>query len=103
MKIIDDKTGKVHSENHPDYLNVEVSNLKGTVSELLTAMVDLQHRVSRLDGEDLQWPGDTYEPRHTNPAEPPAERIAALEARQAEIRARLDELVTLHPELKAAD
>jgi hypothetical protein len=67
MVRITDKDGKTYGEGDPDYLKVKVSNLEDTVRELSTAVVDLQHRVSRLDGEQLQWPGDTYEPTFTRP------------------------------------
>jgi hypothetical protein len=68
MPSITDAEGNIYDEGHPDYLKVKVANLEGTVSELLTAVVDLQNRVTRLDDEPLQWPADAYEPTHTKPA-----------------------------------
>lgn len=47
-----------------------MSNLENTVSELLTAVIDLQNRVSTLDQRPLKWPADTYERRHAPPFEP---------------------------------
>lgn len=61
-------TGKIVSPRDADYERMAISALRGQYSDLLQAVVDLQNRMSRMDGEALQWPGDTYEPRHTEPA-----------------------------------
>jgi hypothetical protein len=67
-KAITDKNGSIINEGDPRYDSVRVDNLQEEVRELHRAIVDIQHRLSRLDGESLQWPGDTYEPTHTDPA-----------------------------------
>lgn len=67
MPSIIDKDGRIYKESDPDYDKVRISNLQSQVSELQTAIIDLQNRVSRIDGEDLQWPADTYEPTYTKP------------------------------------
>jgi len=67
-RAITDKNGKVVSEGDPRYDSVRLDNLQEEVRELHRAIVDIQHRLSRLDGEALQWPGDSYEPTHTEPA-----------------------------------
>jgi len=67
MRITDHKNAKSYGPDDPDYDKVRISNLEDTVRELQKAIVDLQHRTSRLDHEDLQWPGDTYEPTRTTP------------------------------------
>lgn len=64
---ITDSQGKIYKEGDPDYDKVRINNLEEQVRELTTAVVDLQHRLSRVDKEDLQWPGDTYEPTNTQP------------------------------------
>jgi hypothetical protein len=61
-------TGKAYKPGDPDYDKVRIENLEHTVTELVQELGDVQHRLSKLDGEDLHWPGDTYEPRHTTPA-----------------------------------
>jgi hypothetical protein len=55
MPSIIDKDGRIYKESDPDYDKVRIS------------IIDLQNRVSRIDGEDLQWPADTYEPTYTKP------------------------------------
>lgn len=65
--VIDAKSGRTFKESDPDFDKVRINNLESQVHELVTAVVDLQNRVARLDGEDVQWPGDTYEPTHTAP------------------------------------
>ena len=67
-KIIDSKTGRTVGEEDPDFDRVRIDNLEETVSELSKALVNAQHRLSRLDKEDVPWPGDTYEPTDTRPA-----------------------------------
>lgn len=64
--IVDSK-GRTVWEGDPDYDKVRIENLQTLVRELQTAVIDLQNRLSRLDGESLQWPADTYEPTHTEP------------------------------------
>ena len=72
MHIQDHETGKRYGPDDPDYDKVRISNLEHTVRGLQTAIVDLQNRTSRLDHEEIPWPGDTYEPMHTTPyAGPP--------------------------------
>jgi hypothetical protein len=66
---ITDSEGRSYSEADPKFDRVRVDNLERRVGELLTAVGDLQHRVSRLDGEDLHWPGDATEPTYTHPYE----------------------------------
>jgi hypothetical protein len=68
MPSIIDSEGRVVKEGDPNYDKVRIDNLREEVRELTTAVVDLQNRVSRLDKEQLQWPGDTYEPTYTEPA-----------------------------------
>lgn len=68
-RAIMDKDGKLVSEGDPRFDRVRLDNLEDTMRELQRAIVDIQHRLSRLDGEDLQWPGDTYEPIHTSRAD----------------------------------
>ena len=65
MPAIIDSEGRVVKEGDPNYDKVRIDNLQEQVRELTTAVVDLQNRLSRLDNEPLQWPGDTYEPAHT--------------------------------------
>ena len=67
MQPITDSQGRTYGDDDPKYDKVRIDELQGQVSDLQAAIVDLQHRVSRLDGEALQWPGDTYEPRNTKP------------------------------------
>jgi len=66
---ITDAQGKIYKTGDPDYDKVRIDNLEAQVRELTTAVIDLQHRLSRVDKEDLQWPGDTYEPTYTRPFE----------------------------------
>ena len=73
--------GRTHKPRDPDYWQAKTRELEGTVRELTTAIVDIQHRLSRLDREELQWPGDTYEPKHTEPVGTGAERVLQLEDR----------------------
>lgn len=68
-RAITDKNGRLISEGDPNFDKVRLDNLEDTVRELHRAIVDIQHRLTRLDGEPLQWPGDTYEPTHTAPAD----------------------------------
>ncbi len=65
--IVDPKTGRALSEDDPDYLRVKVADLESQVQQLAAAVGNVQHRLSRLDREDLQWPGDSYEPTNTEP------------------------------------
>ena len=65
---ITDLAGRMFGPTDRDYDAVRIDNLEREVRELTTAIVDLQNRVSRMDGEDLQWPGDTYGPTYTRPA-----------------------------------
>jgi hypothetical protein len=86
MPRITDSKGRVYQEGHSDYDKVRIDNLEGRVRDLTSAVVELQHRLSRLDGEDLVWPGGDYEPFHTEHAsyvDTPtlSERVAALEKR----------------------
>ena len=67
MSSTTDSQGRSYGEDDPQYDRVHIDNLQSQVSDLQTAIVDLQHRVSRLDGEALQWPGDAHEPRNTKP------------------------------------
>lgn len=67
MRHILDSEGRKVSEGDPDFDAVRISNLEQLVRELMTAVVDLQYRLSRVDDEPLQWPGSEYEPTHTNP------------------------------------
>ena len=64
---ISDSEGRPVREGDPRYDKVRIDNLETHISELETAVVDLQNRVSRLDGEPLQWPGDTYGAKYTEP------------------------------------
>jgi hypothetical protein len=67
--IIDEKTGRTVMETDPDFDRVRADNLDRLVADLLAVIVELQHRVSKLDGENLQWPGDTYPPLFVDPYE----------------------------------
>lgn len=67
-RAITAKNGRIVREGDSDFDKVRLDNLESQVRDLLTAIVDIQHRLTRLDGEALQWPGDTYEPIHTEPA-----------------------------------
>lgn len=67
MRTVMNREGRPIREDSPDYDKTRIDNLERTVAELLQAVVDLQHRVSHLDGEPLQWPGDSYEPPHSRP------------------------------------
>lgn len=67
-RAITAKDGRIVNEGDPDFEKVRLDNLESHVRDLHTAIVDIQHRLTRLDGEALQWPGDTYEPTHTEPA-----------------------------------
>ena len=62
------KTGRIVREGNSDFDKVRLDNLESQVRDLHTAIVDIQHRLTKLDGEALQWPGDTYEPIHIKPA-----------------------------------
>ncbi len=65
--IVDPKTGRALSEDDPDYLRVKVADLESQMQQLAAAVGSMQHRLSRLDSEALQWPGDAYEPTDTEP------------------------------------
>lgn len=73
MRITDHETAKSYGPEDPDYDRVRISNLQNTVRDLQTAVVDLQHRLARQDGEEPPWPGDTYEPTHTHPYQGPTD------------------------------
>lgn len=66
-RAITDKGGKTVQESDPSFDKVRQNNLEDTVREIQRAVVDIQHRLTRLDGEDLQWPGDSYEPINAAP------------------------------------
>jgi len=66
---ITDRQGRTVTEGDPDFDKVRIDNLESEVRDLIRVVGDLQHRLSRVDGEELQWPGDTYEPQHTRPFE----------------------------------
>jgi hypothetical protein len=76
MKITDHSTGKTVGEADPDYLKVQVSNLEQTVRELTAAVGELQHRLSAMDGRELEWPISTpgqlsaQEIRNADPIDP---------------------------------
>jgi len=63
------RDGRIVRESDPDFDRVRLDNLEDELREIHKAVVDIQHRLTRLDGEPLQWPGDTYEPTHTDPAD----------------------------------
>lgn len=67
-RAITDKDGRIIREGDSDFDKVRIDNLEDRIRDLHTAIVDIQHRLTRLDGEALQWPGDNYEPTHTEPA-----------------------------------
>lgn len=67
VSIIDPKSGRRVAEGEPGYLEAKVANQEVTIRELVMAVVDLQHRLSTVDSEQLQWPGDTYEPQYARP------------------------------------
>lgn len=64
-----DQAGRLQAEGTPGYDNARIENLEATVRDLMAAVVDLQHRLARVDNEELQWPGDTYPPTYTQPFE----------------------------------
>lgn len=68
-RAITDINGRILKEDDPDFDKIRLDNLEREFREIHRAVVDIQHRLTRLDGEDLQWPGDTYEPTHTEPAD----------------------------------
>jgi hypothetical protein len=68
-RAITDEGGRIVREGDPKFDKVRLDNLERDFREIHRAIVDIQHRLTRLDGEPLQWPGDTYEPTHTEPAE----------------------------------
>lgn len=68
-RAIMDSQGRTVREGDADYDKVRIDNLEELLREIQTAVIDLQNRVSRLDGEDLQWPADTYGPTYTKPFE----------------------------------
>ncbi len=55
--------GNTHAPTDSDSWQVKARDLEDTVRGLTQAFVNLQHRVSQLDGEELDWPADTYEDR----------------------------------------
>lgn len=59
MNLTDHSTGKTYGEDDPAYLKVKVGNLEQTVRELTEAVGELQHRLSAIDGRELQWPIST--------------------------------------------
>ena len=59
---------KTYGPGDPGYDNARIENLESQVGELMTAVIDLQNRLSRQDGEPLRWPADTYAPQNTEPA-----------------------------------
>jgi len=67
-RAITAKEGRIVKEGDPDFDKVRLDHLVSQIQDLKTAIVDIQHRLTRLDGEELRWPGDTYEPSHTEPA-----------------------------------
>ena len=77
--------GRTHKPSDPDYWQAKTRELEGTVRELTKAIVDIQHRLSRLDGEELEWPGNTYKPDHTEPVGVGSERVNELEDQVAGI------------------
>ena len=68
-RAITDINGRIVKEDDPDFDKIRLDNLEREFREIHRAVVDIQQRLTRLDGEDLQWPGDTYEPTHTEPAD----------------------------------
>jgi hypothetical protein len=68
-RSIQDKNGRLVRQGDPRFDTVRLDNLEEDVREIHRAIVDIQHRLTKIDGEPLQWPGDTYEPTHTTPAE----------------------------------
>jgi hypothetical protein len=67
-RAITAKDGRILKEDDSNFDKVRLDNLESQVRDLHAAIVDIQHRLTRLDGEALHWPGDTYEPTHTEPA-----------------------------------
>ena len=61
---------KTYGPGDPGYDNARIENLESQVGELMTAVIDLQNRMSRQDGEPLRWPADSYGPAK---AKPPAD------------------------------
>lgn len=59
---VTDDTGRIVMEGAPHYDKVRIDNLEQTVRELIAAVGELQHRLGKVDGGELAWPGDTYEP-----------------------------------------
>jgi hypothetical protein len=60
--VVHPRTGRVVREGSPDNLEAKVLGLEGTIRELMTAVADLQLRLSSVDGADVPWPADTYDP-----------------------------------------
>ncbi len=67
VSIVDSKTGQTYAPDHADYMRVKVEKLENRVRELTMALVDVQNRLTNLDGLPRQWPGDTYEPQKLPP------------------------------------
>jgi len=59
---ITDDSGRIVPEGDPEYNEVRIGNLEQRVRELIAAVGELQHRLGKVDGGELAWPGDTYEP-----------------------------------------
>ena len=60
---------RTYGPGDPGYDNARIENLESRAGELMTAVIDLQNRMSRQDREPLHWPADTYEPTNTKPAD----------------------------------
>lgn len=66
-RSIIDEAGRIVHESDPDFNHVRLDRLERELGDLVRAVSDIQHRLTKLDGEPLQWPGDTYEPTDTTP------------------------------------
>jgi hypothetical protein len=90
MAITEATTGAVPAA---DDLAERVAELSETLSRLVGAVVDVQHRLSRLDGEGLQWPADTMPPRHTKPLGEGPEPIGQLHERVDRLSEKTQEML----------
>jgi hypothetical protein len=60
--------GRLHNPTDSDYGRQRINHLERRLSDVTAALVNVQNRLTRLDGEDLPWPADRYEPVDTEPA-----------------------------------
>ena len=62
------RSGKTYAPSDPDYVYARLDDIADTARQLMAAVVDIQHRLSELDGKPHRWPGDVYEPGQIDPS-----------------------------------